>query len=121
MKALETVKAVELTNGKKVYVRSLKFRDFVRFTNLITRLFEDFTKNEKGKVELNASAYFEDFLPVMASMTGLKEEEIENLPASDGLKLLRTCIDVILEDQAFLQEIKNLLKTIAEKLSGFTK
>jgi len=120
METLETVKAIELTNGKKVYVRSLRFRDFVRFTNLITRLFEDFVK-EKEKVELNASAYFEDFIPVMASMTGLKEEEIENLPASDGLKLLRTCIDVILEDQAFLQEIKLLLKAIAEKLSGFTK
>ena len=119
METLETVKAIELTNGKKVYVRSLKFRDFARLVNIITRLFNDF--GEKELKEVNLLPYFEEAVPLIASMANLKEEEIENLSVADGLKLLRACVEVILEDQAFLQEIKLLLKAIAEKLSGFTK
>ncbi len=116
METLETVKPVELSNGKKVYVRSLRFKDFARFVNLITRLFKDFGKGEI--TEVNLLPYFEEAIPLIASMSGLEEKEIENLPATDGLRLLKTCVEVILEDQAFLQEVKNLLRAVAE---GITK
>ena len=115
METLEVVKPVKLSTGKKVYVRSLRFRDFARFVNLITRLFKDFTKGEIK--EINLLPYFEEAIPLIASMSGLKEEEVENLPVADGLKLMKTCVEVILEDQAFLEEVKNLLKTVAEGLT----
>jgi translation elongation factor EF-1beta len=111
---LEVVKPVELSTGK-AYVRSLRFRDFARFVNLITRLFKDFRKGDI--TEVNLLPYFEEAIPLIASMSGLKEEEVENLPVADGLRLLKTCVEVILEDQAFLEEVKNLLKTVAEGLT----
>jgi len=115
MESLEVVKPVELSNGKKVYVRSLRFRDFARFINLVARLFRDFGKKEF--TDANLHFYFKETVPLIASMSKLKEEEVENLPVADGLKLMKTCVEVILEDQAFLEEVKNLLKTVAEGLT----
>jgi len=115
MRSPETVKPVEFSTGKKVYVRSLRFRDFARFVNIITRLIKDIGKG--GIENINLLPYFEEAIPLIASMSELKEEEIENLPVADGLKLLKTCAEVILEDQSFLLELKNLLRTIAEGLT----
>lgn len=99
-------------NGKKVRVEPLKFRDFMRFSGLVLSIVQD---AEKG--ELKLGKYFEQALPLMASMTGIKEEEIEELPAKEGLKLLRACAEVILEDEDFFRELNETLKTLTESLS----
>jgi len=105
------MKAVEVA-GRTVYVEPLKFKDFVRLIDLITKISED---AEKGK--LNLSAYLTDALPLISSMTNLKTEEIENLKASEALKLLEACIEVLLEDRDFFKNLKNILSKVNEALS----
>ncbi|RUM30220.1 MAG: hypothetical protein DSY42_04880 [Aquifex sp.] len=105
------MKAVEI-QGKKVYVESLKFKDFIRFVELINKILKD-AENDT----LRVSKYLEEAIPLMSAMSGLPKEEVENLKASDALKLLRTCIEVIKEDEDFLKNLKEAIQTLRESLS----
>jgi len=98
--------------GKSIQVSSLKFRDFVRLMDLIQRLVQD---AEKGQLRLGK--YLEEALPLVEAMTGLPEDEIKELPASEGLKLLRSCIEKVLEDKDFLRELNQLTEKLKQFLS----
>ncbi len=106
------MKSVEI-NGKTVYVEPLKFKDFLKFTELLLMISEDAEKDN-----LRPSEYLSKAIPLMSSMSGLPTEEIENLPAKEALKLLNACIETILEDKDFFKEINKMLQRIAESLSS---
>lgn len=105
------MKVVEIEN-KKVYIESLKFKDFVKFTELINEILEDAEKNS-----LNISKYLEKATPLISAMSNLKKEEIEELKASQALRILKACIEVIKEDEDFLEALKETLQALKEFLS----
>jgi len=108
----ETVKTIKLSNGREVQVRSITFKDFIRFSELISQVLNDILKGQ-----LNPSAYLQSAVPFMSAMTGLTQKEIEELKPSDALKIFGACIDVLKEDTDFFTELKALLQKANELLS----
>lgn len=96
---------VELGNGRKVYVQSFKFKHFKKLFSIISSLLEDLSKNQ-----LDVEKYIDRAVEVVSAMTDLKEEEIEELSASETLLMLNACIDRILEDTDFLERLRELLR-----------
>ena len=108
----ETVKTVRLSDNREVQVRSLTFKDFIRFSELISQVLNDVFKGH-----INTSAYLQSAIPFMAAMTSLTQREIEELKPSDALKIFNACIDVLKEDTDFFTELKALLQKANELLS----
>jgi len=107
----ETVKTVELSN-RRVEVRSLKFKDFIKFSELISAVINDVLKGH-----VNPSVYLQSAIPFMSAMTSLSQKEIEELAPSDALKIFNACLDVLVEDTDFFTELKTLLRKLNELLS----
>jgi len=108
----ETVKTVRLSDGRNVQVRSLTFKDFIRFSELISQVLNDILKGH-----INPSAYLQSAIPFISAMTFLSQREIEDLKPSDALKIFNACIDVLKEDTDFFTELKTLLQKANELLS----
>jgi hypothetical protein len=108
----ETVKMVKLSNGREVQVRSLTFKDFIRFSELISQVLNDILKGH-----INPSVYLQSAVPFMSAMTSLSQREIEELKPSDALKIFNACIDVLREDADFFTELKVMLQKVNEFLS----
>ncbi len=113
---MENAKFVEI-EGKKLEVKSPKFKDVIKVIDLIGEIVEDFSQDR-----LRLGIYLERAVPLMSAMTGLTQMQIEELKPADGLRLLSACIEVILEDVDFLEQIKELLRTASERIASlFTK
>jgi len=108
----ETMKIVRLSDGRDVQVRSLTFKDFIRFSELISQVLNDALQGQ-----LKPSAYLQSAVPFMSAMTGLGQKEIEELKPSDALKIFNAFIDVLKEDTDFFTELKTLLQKVNELLS----
>jgi len=108
----ETVKTVKLSDGRDVQVRSLTFKDFIRFSELISQVLNDILQGQ-----LKPNAYLQSAVPFMSAMTGLGQKEIEDIKTSDALKIFNACIDVLKEDTDFFTELKALLQKANELLS----
>lgn len=108
----ETVKTVRLSSDREVQVRSLTFKDFIRFSELISQILNDILKGH-----INTSAYLQSAIPFMSAMTSLTQREIEELKPSDALKIFNACVDVLKEDTDFFTELKALLQKANELLS----
>lgn len=108
----ETVKTVRLSDGRDVQVRSLTFKDFIRFSELISQILNDILKGH-----IKPDAYLQSAVPFMSAMTSLSQREIEGLKPSDALKIFNACIDVLKEDTDFFTELKELLQKVNELLS----
>jgi len=108
------IKKVDI-NGRQIQVKSLTWKDFkVAFGTISTIILDAVNDN------LNPGAYLEDATFLMSKMSDIPVEEIENMRPSDALKILNTCIEVILEDKDFLQEVQKILKTIKKVLGSTT-
>jgi hypothetical protein len=108
----ETVKTVKLSDSREVQVRSLTFKDFIRFSELISQILNDILQGQ-----LKPNAYLQSAVPFMSAMTSLSQREIEDLKPSDALKIFNACIDVLKEDTDFFTELKALLQKANELLS----
>ncbi len=106
---------VKLSDGREVKIQELKFKHFKKFINLIAQILDDLSKNE-----LKVEKYADYTVELVSAMTSLSEEEIEELSASDALKLLRACIDQIFSDTSFLQELRTLIRKISEEIDKQT-
>jgi hypothetical protein len=108
----ETVKTVRLSDGRDVQVKSLTFKDFIRFSELISQVLNDVLKGH-----INPATYLQSAVPFMSAMTSLSQREIEALKPSDALKIFNACVDVLKEDTDFFTELKELLQKVNELLS----
>jgi hypothetical protein len=108
----ETLKTVRLSDNREVQVRSLTFKDFIRFSELISQVLNDVLQGQ-----FKPSSYLQSAVPFMSAMTSLSQREIEELKPSDALKIFNACIDVLKEDTDFFTELKTLLQKANELLS----
>ncbi|WP_456382179.1 hypothetical protein [Persephonella sp.] len=108
MEKMREFKRVKLSDGREVEVSSLTFGAYMDFIGVITDVMSDFISG--GSV----GRHFKSFIPVMAQMTGMTEEEIKNLKGADGMKILNTCIEVIKSDEDFLQELKRTTESLKQ-------
>jgi hypothetical protein len=108
----ETVKTVRLSDGREVQVRSLTFKDFIRFSEIISQMLNDILKGQ-----IKPSEYLQSAVPFMSAMTSLSQREIEDLKPSDALKIFNACVDVLKEDTDFFTELKTLLQKVNELVS----
>lgn len=97
---------------KEIYIQPLKFKHLKKLSNIITIILEDLSK---GKIDVEK--YLDHATILISSLTEMKPEEIDNLSASDSLKLLTACIDTITEDKDFLDQLSQITQKINTLLS----
>jgi hypothetical protein len=107
------MRKVILSDGREIKVQELKFKHFKKLLHIIEKILSDVSKNE-----LNTELYLEHAVHIVSGMTELSEEEIENMNAADSIKVLRACIEQIISDTNFLQEVKALIAQISQTLTS---
>lgn len=100
---------------RDIYVQPLKFKHIKKLSNILAYLIEDLSN---GKVDIEK--YLDHATLLISSLTDLQPQEIDNLDASDSLKLLSACIDTIIEDRDFLDQIGQLTRKINTVLASTT-
>ncbi|MEM3426736.1 hypothetical protein [Hydrogenobacter thermophilus] len=105
---------IELSN-RTVYIQELKFKHFKKLFSVISDIVQDVAKGE-----IRVEKYLDKGSDIISQLTGLAQEEIDELSAGDALKLLNACIEVIVQDTAFLQELKNTIQTVRNSLTSLT-
>lgn len=108
------MRKVELSD-RVVYVKPLTFRAFKKLFAVISSVLADLANNT-----LKPENYLEKAEEILQEMTSLSQQEIENMPAGDVLKLVNACIDVIASDEVFLQEVNTILSKLNKNMTSLT-
>lgn len=108
------MRKVELSD-RVVYVKPLTFRAFKKLFAVISSILADLANNT-----LKPENYLEKAEEILQEMTSLSQQEIENMPAGDVLKLVNACIDVIASDEVFLQEVNTILSKLNKNMTSLT-
>lgn len=108
------MRKVELSD-RVVYVKPLTFKAFKKLFAVISSILTDLASNA-----LKPENYLEKAEEIITEMTSLKQEEVENMNAGDVLKVVNTCIDVIVSDEVFLQEVNTILGKLNKNMTSLT-
>lgn len=108
------MRKVELSD-RVVYVKPLTFRAFKKLFTVISSILTDLASNT-----LKPENYLDKAEEILQEMTSLTQQEIENMPAGDVLKVVNACVDVITSDEVFLQEVNTILSKLNKNMTSLT-